>query len=83
MKEIRTLLTTASVNDVVYRVTTTGQQATVWRCRCNGLWRPLKEMPLVDFEDWAVAANLLGSVDGGHALLSDLVGKVPEAVDTE
>ena len=80
-KSERMLLRTESVNDEVYRVTKNGDVATIWRCRANGIWRQLKEMPLDEFETWAVKVNLLGSADGGYALLSTLAGKVEEKVN--
>jgi hypothetical protein len=80
-KSERVILKTESVNDEVYRVTKNGDVATVWRCRANGVWRELKQMPLEEFEAWAVRENLLGLSDGGYALLSTLAGKVEEEVN--
>lgn len=80
-KSERVIFKTESVNDEVYRVTKNGDVATVWRCRANGVWRELKQMPLEEFEAWAVRENLLGSNDGGYALLSTLAGKVEEEVN--
>lgn len=82
-KSMTVLVRTANINDACYRVTKSGEEATIWLCRYNGLWRAVKTMPLFDFEEWAVSMNLLGAVDGGYALLSDLVAQVPEKVDTE
>lgn len=82
-KAMQVLVRTASINNRCYRVTRIGEEATIWLCRYEGLWRAIKTMPLIDFEDWAVSKNLLGAEDGGFALLSDLVAQVPEAVDTE
>lgn len=80
-KSERVLVKTEAVNDEVYRVTKNGDVATVWRCRSSGVWRELKEMPLEEFEAWAVGVNLLGAQDGGFALLSALVERVEEKVN--
>lgn len=80
-KSERVLVRTETVDDVMYRVTKNGEVATVWRCRGNGVWRELRQMPLDEFEAWAVKAKLLGASDGGYALLSSLVGEAKVKVN--
>jgi hypothetical protein len=69
------------VNEVVYRITKNGEVATLWRCRSNGVWRELKQMPLEEFESWAVTTGVLSAPDGGYRLLKTLAGKVEEEVN--
>jgi hypothetical protein len=80
-KSERVLLRTETVDGEVYRVTKNGELATLWRCRSNGMWREVKEMPLLEFEAWAIKVRLLTAADGGHALLSSLADKVKEKVN--
>ena len=81
-KSERVLYRSETVGDEMYRVTKNGTVATVWRCRSNGVWRELREMPIDDFERWAVDIGLLQATpEAAVALLKALAAKVAEKVN--
>lgn len=70
----------ADASGIVYRVTSKGEKARVWSCTYSSVWKLLKEMPLHEFEAWAVRHRLKGAESNPHELLKGLVVGKAETV---
>lgn len=64
-------------DNTAYRVTSDGVKARLFRCRANGVWRLMKEMPLKEYFIWADSVGFRDGEERLGQLLKELAEGVP------